>query len=58
MDIGVELLGYEHNFLWYSTTVPLLPPEFTTMLPGGDDLKMKGWDIRQSFDRPVFENKR
>ena len=53
----MELLGYEHNFLWYSTTVPLLPPEFTTMLPGGDDLKMKGWDIRQSFDRPVFENK-
>jgi len=25
---------------------------------GGDDLKMKGWDVRQGFDRPTFENRR
>ncbi|EGN99379.1 hypothetical protein SERLA73DRAFT_182338 [Serpula lacrymans var. lacrymans S7.3] len=25
---------------------------------GGDDLKMKGWDVRQGFDRPTFVNKR
>jgi diphthamide biosynthesis protein 7 len=25
---------------------------------GGDDLTMKGWDIRQSFSRPIFTNKR
>ncbi|KAF9056166.1 WD40-repeat-containing domain protein [Panaeolus papilionaceus] len=25
---------------------------------GGDDLKMKGWDIRQSLDQPTFVNKR
>jgi len=24
---------------------------------GGDDLKMKGWDIRQGFSRPLFVNK-
>jgi diphthine methyl ester acylhydrolase len=25
---------------------------------GGDDLKMKGWDIRQSLSQPTFVNKR
>lgn len=25
---------------------------------GGDDLKLKGWDIRQGFDQPTFINKR
>lgn len=25
---------------------------------GGDDLTMKGWDIRQSFSQPIFTNKR
>lgn len=25
---------------------------------GGDDLTMKGWDIRQSFNQPIFTNKR
>jgi diphthamide biosynthesis protein 7 len=25
---------------------------------GGDDLKFKGWDVRQGFDHPIFTNKR
>lgn len=25
---------------------------------GGDDLKLKAWDVRQGFDSPVFVNKR
>ncbi|KZT02717.1 WD-40 repeat-containing protein [Laetiporus sulphureus 93-53] len=25
---------------------------------GGDDLKMKGWDIREGFTQPIFTNKR
>ncbi|EMD42052.1 hypothetical protein CERSUDRAFT_102435 [Gelatoporia subvermispora B] len=25
---------------------------------GGDDLTMKGWDIREDFSRPIFANKR
>ena len=25
---------------------------------GGDDLTMKGWDIRQGFTQPIFTNKR
>jgi len=25
---------------------------------GGDDLKMKGWDIREGFSQPIFTNKR
>ncbi|OBZ79821.1 Diphthine methyltransferase [Grifola frondosa] len=25
---------------------------------GGDDLKMKGWDVRQGFSQPTFVNKR
>jgi len=25
---------------------------------GGDDCKMKGWDIRQGFGQPIFINKR
>lgn len=25
---------------------------------GGDDLKMKAWDIRQALDKPIFVNKR
>lgn len=27
-------------------------------VPGGDDLKMKGWDIRQGGPSPLFVNKR
>lgn len=30
----------------------------TMLFAGGDDLKMKGWDVRQGFDYPTFENKR
>jgi len=29
-----------------------------TISTGGDDCKMKGWDIRQGFDQPTFVNKR
>lgn len=25
---------------------------------GGDDLKMKAWDVRQGFTQPLFVNKR
>lgn len=25
---------------------------------GGDDLKLKGWDLRQGCDQPTFVNKR
>lgn len=25
---------------------------------GGDDLKMKGWDVRQGFEQPTFTNRR
>lgn len=25
---------------------------------GGDDLKMKGWDMRQKMSQPIFVNKR
>jgi diphthamide biosynthesis protein 7 len=33
---------------------------YAEMIPliGGDDLKMKGWDVRQGFDCPIFENRR
>ena len=27
-------------------------------LSGGDDLKLKGWDIRQGLPRPIFTNKK
>ncbi|KAJ7181666.1 WD40-repeat-containing domain protein [Mycena crocata] len=27
-------------------------------LPRGDDLKLKGWDVRQGFSQPTFTNKR
>jgi hypothetical protein len=33
------------------TTTDLLPP-------GGDDLRLKVWDIRQGFDQPIIANKR
>ncbi|KAI0689612.1 WD-40 repeat-containing protein [Cytidiella melzeri] len=29
-----------------------------TIYTGGDDLKMKGWDVRQGFSQPTFVNKR
>jgi len=32
--------------------------KLTTPLAGGDDLKMKGWDVRQGFNCPIFENQR
>ena len=32
-------------------TTDLLPP-------GGDDLRLKVWDIRQGFDQPIITNKR
>ena len=28
------------------------------LFAGGDDLRMKGWDVRQGFDCPIFENRR
>jgi diphthamide biosynthesis protein 7 len=28
------------------------------LFSGGDDLKLKGWDVRQGFDHPTFVNKR
>jgi len=28
------------------------------LFSGGDDLKMKGWDVRRGFDSPIFENRR
>lgn len=34
------------------------PEKLVTMLTGGDDLKMKGWDSRKGFDSPIFENRR
>ena len=62
VDSGVELLGYERSFLWYinKSRRSSSPGYFADMAPfvGGDDLKMKGWDIRQGFDCPVFENRR
>lgn len=30
----------------------------TALFAGGDDLRMKGWDVRQGFDCPIFENRR
>ncbi|GAA5897399.1 hypothetical protein JCM8208_003262 [Rhodotorula glutinis] len=30
----------------------------TTVWTGGDDLKLKGWDLRQGCDTPTFVNKR
>ncbi|GAA5956021.1 hypothetical protein JCM8115_004389 [Rhodotorula mucilaginosa] len=32
--------------------------EPTTVWTGGDDLTLKGWDLRQGCDRPTFVNKR
>lgn len=36
----------------------LITSRIFTLLVGGDDLKMKGWDARQGFDCPIFENRR
>jgi hypothetical protein len=33
------------------TATDLLPP-------GGDDLRLKVWDVRQGFDQPIIVNKR
>ena len=43
---------------FYSRNSPRLFFFFTKLLTGGDDLKMKGWDVRQGFGSPVFENRR
>jgi diphthamide biosynthesis protein 7 len=32
--------------------------EPSTIWTGGDDLTLKGWDLRQGCDRPTFVNKR
>ncbi|KAF8078616.1 hypothetical protein FPV67DRAFT_66274 [Lyophyllum atratum] len=32
--------------------------QLTEITSGGDDLKMKGWDIRQDLSQPIFTNKR
>ena len=57
MDCRLELLGHEHNLLRSASPTPSYVP-VNNCDPGGDDLQMKGWDIRQSFDQPMFVNKR
>lgn len=61
MDSGVELLGHERTFFWYlAWFLYHLQHVYieATLSAGGDDLKMKGWDVRQGFDCPIFENRR
>ena len=59
VDRRLELLGSQRRLLWCVSeggTSSRTP--FTTETVGGDDLRMKGWDIRQGGAQPLFVNKR
>ena len=55
----LELLGYQCHLFRYEHTLTLSGLTATDPLPpGGDDLRLKVWDIRQGFDQPIIINKR
>ena len=47
---------------WFTQGSPLanvpVGKELNSPTAGGDDLKMKGWDVRQGGTQPIFTNKR
>ena len=50
-DTNVIYSGTNAYAVFGMTTTDLL-------LPGGDDLRLKVWDIRQGFEQPIIVNKR
>ena len=51
---------WDTNVIYSGTNIFLTLSGPTTDLspPGGDDLQLKVWDIRQGFDQPIIVNKR
>lgn len=58
MDCRLELLGYQYHLLRSVYFFSIYYLQIINFNLGGDDLKMKAWDIRQGFDQPLFVNKR
>lgn len=59
MDCCLELLEYEHDILRYlGEELSARQISQRRTLPGGDDFKLKGWDIRTDLRDPMFVNKR
>lgn len=64
--IYAELKGdstdYTHQIVYWSEgELPLYRTKATSVassLPGGDDCKLKGWDLRMSPSCPIFTSKR
>lgn len=54
----MELLGHKRAVLWCLISLSPFPQNFKILSTGGDDLKMKGWDVRRGFGSPIFENQR
>lgn len=53
------LLGYQRRvFRSDSRTVLAVGLLLTRLATGGDDLNLKGWDVRQGGTQPIFTNKR
>lgn len=52
---------WDPNTVWTGDSPALSTPcraTLTFLGAGGDDLKLKGWDLRQGCDQPTFVNKR
>lgn len=58
MDCRVGLLGYQRRILRSGNSRTLQYLQLMRLASGGDDLKMKGWDIRQGGVQPTFANER
>ena len=60
MDSRLELLGYQRRLFRQASIYMsvLLGGSTHPERVGGDDLKLKAWDIRQDFSQPLFVNKR
>ncbi|KAM0750183.1 WD40 repeat-like protein [Meredithblackwellia eburnea MCA 4105] len=55
-DLQVTSSWHGHDFEPWIAAFDCWEP--STVWTGGDDLKLKGWDLRQGCDRPTFINKR
>lgn len=50
---------WDTNVIYSGTDVLALSGSTADLSPpGGDDLRLKVWDIRQGFDQPIVVNKR
>ena len=59
MDCRLGLLEPQCRILWLVLCFhPVCNSSLIPSTTGGDDLKMKGWDIRQGGSQAIFTNKR